>query len=100
LDHTGGYGTPVPYGEGFSDCFGTRKRDSTLDHTSGYGTLVHGIQVFLEDKQYSCNEDCNVPTFGHYYIIECYADQSSQMGVIASIGATEGFYWALLSHGL
>jgi hypothetical protein len=55
------------------------------------------IQLLLEDKQYSSREDCNVPTFGHHYITECYADQSSQMGVIASKGAIEGFYWARLA---
>jgi hypothetical protein len=44
-----------------------------------------------------CDAFCNVPTFGHHYITECYADQSSQMGVITSTGAIEGFYWAQLA---
>ena len=35
--------------------------------------------------------DCNVPTLGHHYITECYADQSIQIGVIASTRAIEGF---------
>jgi hypothetical protein len=56
------------------------------------GIICGLIQLLLEDKQYSSKEDCNVPTLGHHYIIECYADQSTQMGVIASTGAIEGFY--------
>jgi hypothetical protein len=47
--------------------------------------IIYGlIQLFLEDKQYSSREECNVPTLGHHYISECYDDQSSQMEVIAS----------------
>jgi hypothetical protein len=30
------------------------------------------------------NFPCNVPIFGHYYITECYAYQSSQIGVTTS----------------
>jgi hypothetical protein len=33
--------------------------------------------------------DCNVPTLGHHYIVEVYDVQSSQRGVIASIGVIE-----------
>jgi hypothetical protein len=55
------------------------------------------IQLLLEDKQYSSREDCNVPIFGHYYVTECYAYQSSQMGVTASSRDIEGFYWARLA---
>jgi hypothetical protein len=51
------------------------------------------IQLFLEDKQYFSREDCNVPIFGHYYVIECYAYQSSKMGVTTSLRDIEGFYW-------
>ena len=43
----------------------------------------------LEDKKFSSREDCNVPTLGHHYIAEVYDVQSSQMGVIASIGVIE-----------
>jgi hypothetical protein len=38
------------------------------------GIIFGLIQLLLEDKQYSSREDCNVPTFGHHYIIECYDD--------------------------
>jgi hypothetical protein len=55
--------------------------------------IICGLtHLFLEDKQFSSKEDCNVPTFGHHCITECYADQSSQTGVIAITGAIEGFY--------
>jgi hypothetical protein len=62
--------------------------------TGGHGTqvLFGWIQLLLEDKQYSSREDCNVPTLGHHYITECYDDQSSQMKVIASTRAIEGFF--------
>jgi hypothetical protein len=40
---------------------------------------------------------CNVPILGHYNITECYAYQSSQIGVIESSGDIEGFYWARLA---
>jgi hypothetical protein len=55
------------------------------------------IQLLLGDKQYSSREDCNVPIFGHYYVTECYAYQSSQMGVTMSSGVIEGFYWAQIA---
>jgi hypothetical protein len=55
------------------------------------------IQLLLEDKQYSNREDRNVPIFGHYYITECYAYQSSEIGVIESSIDIEGFYWARLA---
>jgi hypothetical protein len=48
------------------------------------GIICRLIQLLLEDKQYSSREDCNVPIFGHYYITECYAYQSSQIGVTKS----------------
>jgi hypothetical protein len=32
-------------------------------------SIMYGlIQLFLEDKQYSSREDCNVPILGHHYI--------------------------------
>jgi hypothetical protein len=40
---------------------------------------------------------CNVPTLGHHYITECYDDQSSQMEVIASTGAIEGYFGVRLA---
>jgi hypothetical protein len=55
------------------------------------------IQLLLEDKQYSNREDYNVSIFGHYYITECYAYQGSQIGVTASSGDIEGFYWDRLA---
>jgi hypothetical protein len=55
------------------------------------------IQLLLEDKQYSGREDCNVPILGHYYITECYAYQSSQIGVTASSRDIKGFYWARIA---
>ena len=55
------------------------------------------IHLLLEDKQYSSREDCNVPTLGHHGITECYDDQSSQMEVIASTGAIEGYFWVQLA---
>jgi hypothetical protein len=61
------------------------------------GIICRLIQLLLEDKQYSSREDCNVPIFGHYYITECYAYQSSQTGVTASSRDIEGFYWARLA---
>jgi hypothetical protein len=48
--------------------------------------------IYYEDRIY-----CNVPNFGHHYIIECYAYQISQMGVTTSSGDVEGFYWARLA---
>jgi hypothetical protein len=57
--------------------------------------IICGLnQLLLEEKQFSSKEDCNVPIFGHHYIIECYADQSHQTGVITSTGAMEGVFWA------
>jgi hypothetical protein len=61
------------------------------------GITYRLIELLLEDKQYSSREDCNVPIFGHYYVTECYAYQSSQMGVTTSSGDIEGFYWARLA---
>jgi hypothetical protein len=40
---------------------------------------------------------CNVPTFGHHYIIECYDDQSGQMEVIASTWAIKGYFGVRLA---
>jgi hypothetical protein len=42
-------------------------------------------------------QDYNVPTLGHHCITECYDDQSSQMEVIASIGAIEGYFGVRLA---
>jgi hypothetical protein len=53
------------------------------------GILLGGIWVFLEDKQFSSREDCNVPTLGHRHSAEIYVDQSSQMNVIESTGIFE-----------
>jgi hypothetical protein len=61
------------------------------------GIICSWIQLLLEDKQYSGREDCNVPILGHYNITECYAYQSSQIGVTESSGDIEGFYWARLA---
>jgi hypothetical protein len=61
------------------------------------GIIFGWIQLLLEDKQYSSREDCNVPTLGHHYITECYDDQSSQMEVIASTGAIEGYFGVRLA---
>jgi hypothetical protein len=35
---------------------------------------------------------CNVPNLGHHYITEGYDDQSSQLEIIASTGAIEGYF--------
>jgi hypothetical protein len=61
------------------------------------GIICSWIQLLLEDKQYSSREDCNVPILGHYNITECYAYQSSQIGVTESSGDIEGFYWDRLA---
>jgi hypothetical protein len=53
------------------------------------GIILQGIWLFLEDKQFSSREDCNVPTLGQHYIAKVYDVQSSQMGVIASTGVIE-----------
>jgi hypothetical protein len=41
------------------------------------GILFEMIWLFLEDKQFSSREDCNVPTLGHHHRVEIYDDQSS-----------------------
>jgi hypothetical protein len=48
------------------------------------GIIFGWVQLFLEDKQYSSKEDCNVPTLGHQGITQCYDDQGSQLEIIAS----------------
>jgi hypothetical protein len=53
------------------------------------GIILEGIWLFLEDKQFSSREDCNVPTLGHHHRAKTYDDQSSQMDVIASTGVFE-----------
>jgi hypothetical protein len=61
--------------------------------------LFEMIWLLLEDKQFSSREDCNVPTLGHRHSAEIYADQSSQMDVIASTGVIErhcGVHLALI----
>jgi hypothetical protein len=60
------------------------------------GITYRLIRFLLEDKQYCSREDCNVPIFGNYYITECYAYQSSEMGVTTSSRDIEGFYGARL----
>jgi hypothetical protein len=61
------------------------------------GIICGLTQLLLEDKQFSSREDCNVPTLGHHYITECYDDHSSQMEVIASTGAIEGYFGVQLA---
>ena len=56
------------------------------------GIILGGIWLFLEDKQYSSWEDCNVPNLGHHYIIEGYDDQSSSMEVIESTQIIERYF--------
>jgi len=53
------------------------------------GIIFEGIQLLLEDKQFSSREDYNVPTLGHHHKAETYDDQSSQMDVIVSTGVFE-----------
>jgi hypothetical protein len=63
------------------------------------GILLWGIWVFLEDKQFSSREDCNVPTLGHHHRAKIYDDQSSQMGDRESTGVFErhcGVHLALM----
>jgi hypothetical protein len=85
---------------------GGRVRDSTsLDEvycvshrwTWDPGIILEGIWLLLEDKKFSSRVDCNVPTLGHHYITEGYDDQSSQMEVIASTGAIEGYFGVRLA---
>jgi hypothetical protein len=40
---------------------------------------------------------CNVPNLRHHYITEGYDDQSSQLEIIASTGAIEGYFGARLA---
>jgi hypothetical protein len=61
------------------------------------GIIFGWVQLLLEDKQYSSREDCNVPTLGHQGITGCYDDQSSQMEIIASTGAIEGYFGVRLA---
>jgi hypothetical protein len=53
------------------------------------------IAYALNPKWYM--ERCNVPILGHYNFTECYAYQSSQIGVTESSRDIEGFYWARLA---
>jgi hypothetical protein len=59
--------------------------------------FLGGIWVFLEDKQFSSREDCNVPTLGHYPSVEIYNDQNNQMDVIVSTGVFERHFGVHLS---
>jgi hypothetical protein len=61
------------------------------------GITLGGIRLFLEEKQYSGREDCNVPTLGHHYITEGYDDQSTQLEIIASSGDVEGYFGVRLA---
>jgi hypothetical protein len=57
-------------------------------------------EVYLEQpKGFEVHNraSCNVPILGHYNFTECYAYQSSQIGVTESLGDIEGFYWARLA---
>jgi hypothetical protein len=40
---------------------------------------------------------CNVPTLGHQGITQCYDDQGSQLEIIASTGAIEGYFGVQLA---
>jgi hypothetical protein len=63
------------------------------------GIILEGIQLLLEDKQFSSREDYNVPTLGHHHNAEIYDDQSIQMDVIVSKGVFErhcGVHLALI----
>jgi hypothetical protein len=55
------------------------------------------IHLLLQDKQYSCRENCNVPILGHYNFTECYAYESSQIGMTESSEDIDVFYWARLA---
>ena len=59
-------------------------------HYSSYSIIrIHSTQLVIGF--------CNVPTLGHHYITECYDDQSSQMEIIASTGAIEGYFGVRLA---
>jgi hypothetical protein len=51
--------------------------------------LFEGIWLFLEDKQFSSRDDCNVLALGHHHSAEVYDDQSSHMNVIVSTKVIE-----------
>jgi hypothetical protein len=60
--------------------------------------LFEGIWLFLEDKQFSSRDDCNVLALGHHHSAKVYDDQSSHMNVIVSKKVIErhsGFQLAL-----
>jgi hypothetical protein len=62
----------------------------------GMGNLsLMVILLRAENQGHMCH--VNVPILGHYNITECYAYQSSQIGVTESSGDIEGFYWARLA---
>jgi hypothetical protein len=42
-------------------------------------------------------ENCNVPTLEHHGITQCYDDQGSQLEIIASTGAIEGYFGVQLA---
>jgi hypothetical protein len=56
------------------------------------GIICILIQLLLEDKKYSSREDYNVPTLGHYRVIECYAYHNSEIWVTTSSKDIGGFY--------
>jgi hypothetical protein len=58
--------------------------------TWGPGILLGGIWVFLEDKQFSSSEDCNVPNLRHHHKAEIYDDERSQIDAIVSTRVFEG----------
>ena len=71
----------------------TEDQSSTVD--TGEHSYREPQQLAMQLK---VSEDmCNVPTLGHHHITECYDDQSSQMEVIASTGAIEGFFGVYLA---
>jgi hypothetical protein len=61
------------------------------------GIILEDIWLFLEDKQFSSREDCNVPTLGHHYITQCYHDQGIQLEIIVSTGIIERHFWVQLT---
>jgi hypothetical protein len=65
--------------------------DDDFEHLSTSALLSMCVSVHM------CHKGCNVPILGHYNFTECYAYQSSQIGVTESSRDIEGFYWARLA---
>jgi hypothetical protein len=58
---------------------------------------IRDFEPSLQRCMMQKREHSNVPILEHYDITECYAYQSSQIGVTESSGNIEGFYWARLA---